>query len=105
MDDPAADYAIIPSWFLAERAKQDVKVVLSGEGGDEMFAGYGRYRSVMRPWWRGGRSMRTRGTFDRLQVLRSVPPGWRDGMAAADARAAIGGRSRLQVAQATDVAD
>ena len=45
MDDPAADYAIIPTWFLARRARQDVKVVLSGEGGDEIFAGYGRYRS------------------------------------------------------------
>ncbi len=105
MDDPAADYAIIPTWFLAQRARQEVKVVLSGEGGDEMFAGYGRYRSAIRPWWRGGRSMRTRGTFDRLEVLRSALPGWRDGMAAADARAATGGRSRLQVAQATDVAD
>src|SRR6185312_7286324 len=31
MDDPAADYAIIPTWFLARRARQDVKVVLSGE--------------------------------------------------------------------------
>ncbi len=105
MDDPAADYAIVPTWFLAQRARQDVKVVLSGEGGDELFAGYGRYRSAMRPWWQAGRGMRTRGTFDRLGVLRAAPPGWRDGMAAADARAATGGRSRLQVAQATDVAD
>ena len=71
MDDPAADYAIIPSWFLAQRARQDVKVVLSGEGGDEMFAGYGRYRSAMRPWWAGGRAMRARGTFDGLGVLRT----------------------------------
>ena len=44
MDDPAADYAIIPTWFLARRARQDVKVVLSGEGGDEIFAGYPRYQ-------------------------------------------------------------
>ena len=44
MDDPAADYAIIPTWFLARRARQEVKVVLSGEGGDEIFGGYGRYR-------------------------------------------------------------
>ena len=57
MDDPAADYAIIPTWFLAQRARQDVKVVLSGEGGDEIFAGYPRYRSAMKPWWRGGRAM------------------------------------------------
>ena len=105
MDDPAADYAIIPTWFLAQRARQDVKVVLSGEGGDEMLGGYGRYRSAMRPWWRGGRNMRSRGTFDRLDVLRGVAPGWRDGVAAAEARASIDGRSRLQVAQATDVAD
>ena len=105
MDDPAADYAIIPSWFLAERARQEVKVVLSGEGGDEMFAGYGRYRSATRPWWGGGRAMRSRGTFDGLGILRSAPPGWRDGIAAAEASAATFGRSRLQVAQATDVAD
>ena len=105
MDDPAADYAIIPTWFLARRARQDVKVVLSGEGGDEMFGGYGRYRSAMRPWWLGGRSMRARGTFDRLEVLREISPGWRDGIAAAEARAATDGRSRLQVAQATDMAD
>ena len=74
MDDPTADYAIIPTWFLARRARQDVKVVLSGEGGDEIFGGYGRYRSAMRPWWLGGRVMRGRGSFDRLDVLRA-PPG------------------------------
>lgn len=105
MDDPAADYAIIPSWFLARRARQDVKVVLCGEGGDEVFAGYGRYRSAMRPWWQGGRIMRGRGTFDKLDVLRTRPQGWRDGLAAAEAGAARPGRTRLAVAQATDVAD
>ncbi len=105
MDDPAADYAIIPTWFLARRARQDVKVVLSGEGGDEMFAGYGRYRSAARPWWRGGRVMRARGTFDRLDVLRARPAAWRDGIAAAEAQAANGGRTRLATAQATDMAD
>ena len=105
MDDPAADYAIIPTWFLARRAREQVKVVLSGEGGDEMFAGYGRYRSAARPWWRGGRVMRARGTFDRLDVLRARPAAWRDGIAAAEAQAANGGRTRLAAAQATDIAD
>ena len=105
MDDPAADYAIIPTWFLARRARADVKVILSGEGGDEIFAGYGRYRSAMRPWWQGGRVMRARGTFDRLDVLRQRPTSWRDGIAAAETRETGGGRTRLGVAQATDVAD
>ena len=105
MDDPAADYAIIPTWFLARRARQDVKVVLCGEGGDEIFAGYGRYRSAMRPWWKGGRVMRARGTFERLDVLRARAPGWRDGLVAAEGQAALPGRTRLGVAQATDMAD
>ena len=48
-DDAAADYAILPTLHLARRAVQDVKVVLSGEGGDEFFAGYGRYRAGLRP--------------------------------------------------------
>jgi asparagine synthase (glutamine-hydrolysing) len=105
MDDPAADYAAIPSWFLARRAREGVKVVLSGEGGDEVFAGYGRYRSAARPWWLGGRVMRARGTFDGLGVLRAQPVGWRDGLAAAEAEGAAGGRTRLGAAQAADCAD
>jgi asparagine synthase (glutamine-hydrolysing) len=105
MDDPAADYAIIPTWFLARRARADVKVVLSGEGGDELFAGYGRYRRAMRPWWLGGRVMRGRGVFDRVGVLRQRPTGWRDGFAATEQRAAEGGRTRLAAAQAADSTD
>jgi asparagine synthase (glutamine-hydrolysing) len=104
MDDPAADYAIIPTWFLARRARQDVKVVLSGEGGDEVFGGYGRYRKAMRPWWRGGRVMRARGPFDRVDVLRDRAAGWREGYAASELAAAEG-RDRLSAAQAVDVAD
>ncbi len=105
MDDPAADYAIIPTWFLAQRARQDVKVVLTGEGGDEIFAGYDRYRKAIRPWWRGGRTMWARGSFDKVPVLRTPPSIWRDGMAAAEARALDRGYSRLGVAQATDMTD
>ncbi|MDO9708201.1 asparagine synthase (glutamine-hydrolyzing) [Paracraurococcus lichenis] len=105
MDDPAADYAIIPTWFLARRAREEVKVVLSGEGGDELFGGYGRYRAAMKPWWLGGKTPRAHGSFDRVDVLREAPTGWRDGIGAAEAAAATGGRSRLQAAQALDVAD
>ena len=55
LDDPTADYACLPTWKLAEAARADLTVVLSGEGGDEMFAGYGRYRRALRPSWLGGR--------------------------------------------------
>ena len=105
IDDPAADYAILPTWKLARAASGECKVVLSGEGGDELFAGYGRYRSVVRPWWLGGRAMRARGIFDGLGVLRADPAGWRDRIAAAEATATRPQRSRLQIAQATDCAD
>jgi asparagine synthase (glutamine-hydrolysing) len=105
MDDPTADYAIIPTWFLARRAREDVKVVLSGEGGDEMFAGYPRYAAALRPWWRGGQAMWSRGNFDRVPVLRSRPTEWRDGIVAAEAQAAASGRSRLTALQAVDIAD
>ena len=106
MDDPAADYAVLPTYKLARIAREaGLKVILSGEGGDELFGGYGRYRSVMRPWWAGGKLLRGRGNFDGLGVLRTDLTGWRDGMVAADIRAAGEGRSRLQIAQATDCAD
>ncbi|MBU6497311.1 MAG: asparagine synthase (glutamine-hydrolyzing), partial [Rhodospirillales bacterium] len=105
LDDPAADYAAIPTWFLARRARQDVKVVLSGEGGDEIFAGYSRYRAASRPWWLGGHVMRGRGNFDRVNVLRHRPAAWRDGMAAAEAQAYAHPGTRLMAAQRIDMAD
>ncbi|MBV8592039.1 MAG: asparagine synthase (glutamine-hydrolyzing), partial [Acetobacteraceae bacterium] len=49
VDDPAGDYAILPTWVLARAAHETgLKVILTGEGGDELFAGYGRYRSATR---------------------------------------------------------
>ena len=83
MDDPAADYAVIPTFLLARRAAKDVKVVLTGEGGDEMFAGYGRYRAAMRPWIFSKRPFR-RHILAESGVLRTVPPRWRDDLSAVE---------------------
>ncbi|MGE5504517.1 MAG: asparagine synthase (glutamine-hydrolyzing) [Actinomycetota bacterium] len=104
MDDPAADYACLPTFKLAAEARKEVKVILSGEGGDELFGGYGRYRAAMRPW-PFAKHMRRSGTFDGLDVLRDRPAGWRDGMVRAEREAAGLGRTRLQAAQAVDCAD
>ena len=56
LDDPTTDFACLPTLKLAEAAKGTLTVVLSGEGGDELFAGYGRYRRALRPAWLGGRA-------------------------------------------------
>lgn len=42
-DEPFADPSTIPSYYVAQMASQHVKVVLNGDGGDESFAGYGKY--------------------------------------------------------------
>ncbi len=44
MDDPLADPACVPLYFVAKEASKRVKVVLSGEGADELFGGYNIYR-------------------------------------------------------------
>ncbi len=43
MDEPLADYAVLPTYVMSRFAAQHVKVVLSGEGADELFGGYKRY--------------------------------------------------------------
>jgi asparagine synthase (glutamine-hydrolysing) len=60
--EPYADPSAIPSFFLAEMTRRQVTVALNGDGGDESFAGYGRYLRGMRL-----------SRFDRLPS--SIPSG------------------------------
>lgn len=52
MDEPIADPAAVPTLLLSELARQHVTVVLTGEGGDELFAGYSYYRAEGPSRWR-----------------------------------------------------
>ena len=107
MDDPTADYAVLPTYKLARAARDDgLKVVLCGEGGDELFAGYGRYRSASRSWPLA-RPMRRKGILEGLGLLRDEPDGrsWRDGIAASERACDVPGLSHLQALQAVDCAD
>jgi asparagine synthase (glutamine-hydrolysing) len=47
LDDPVADPALVPLYFIAREARKHVKVVLSGEGADELFGGYTIYREPL----------------------------------------------------------
>ena len=51
MDEPLADPSIIALYFVAEIASKDVKVVLSGEGADELFGGYNTYQEDISQSW------------------------------------------------------
>src|SRR5947209_12448621 len=54
LEEPIATSSIVPMYFVSQRARQDVKVVLMGQGPDEMFGGYKRHLGVhYGNWWRG----------------------------------------------------
>ena len=64
-DEPMADNSAVPTWYLSQVTRQHVTVALTGDGGDELFAGYPRYQAA----WLAGH-------FDRLpDVVRRVLAG------------------------------
>jgi asparagine synthase (glutamine-hydrolysing) len=98
-DEPCADYAALPVHKLAEVARGRLRVVLTGEGGDELFGGYGRYRKAMSPL----SFLRRRGPqarFERAGLLREPTPWRSDWQAAANGAR---GETELQRAQSIDV--
>lgn len=78
-DEPFADASLIPTWLVANLARQHVTVVLSGDGGDEIFAGYDRYRFTATAW---NRLRQVPGCIRRAagHLVASVPPAWWDAL-------------------------
>ena len=53
LEEPIASSSIVPMYFVSQRARQDVKVALIGQGPDELFGGYKRHLGVhYGDWWR-----------------------------------------------------
>ena len=83
-DQPFADSSALPSWAVARAAAQHVKVVLNGDGGDELFAGYrrhlaafqlGRVGCVPRFLWKAVAALPAGGRRSRMGFLRRFARG------------------------------
>jgi asparagine synthase (glutamine-hydrolysing) len=70
LDEPFADPSSFPTWFLARETVREITVVLGGDGGDEVLAGYKRHAKHLKGAWRGGLTLPLHG---RQSVL---PKGW-----------------------------
>jgi len=74
MDDPIGDFSIFPTYLVSRMAREDVTVVLSGDGGDELFGGYETYVAQEKArLWRRIPGFVRRGLIG--PALRAIGPG------------------------------
>ncbi len=80
MDQPLADPACLPLLLLAEFARKEVTVCISGDGGDELFAGYSRHElaPLRAQWWRLPGPVRSLGRSVAGLLPQAPSTGWRE---------------------------
>ncbi len=70
LDEPIGDTSILPTYFICQAARQHTTVCLGGDGGDELFAGYGSYREHFHAQaggsWKSWATQALRGAWDGL---------------------------------------
>jgi asparagine synthase (glutamine-hydrolysing) len=71
-NEPFADPSAIPTYYVAQMARQHVTVVLNGDGGDESFLGYSRYSQCMETEWINSLPLSLRQLASR--IVQSIPP-------------------------------
>ena len=77
-DEPFGDSSAVPTYYVSRAAREHVTVALAGDGGDEVFAGYTRYRIAQErePWRRVPRWLGAGVAGGLSRVLPFTTPGW-----------------------------